>query len=575
MSTKSREETEEWISSIQAILVQVSDSQDIKADKTDDDDDDIDSVYEEPSGNTPQRELQNRMDSIQGRNLPSLPPAMEKQDTIPLQSQEKSSSKANYGNILTLSRIQRGRSSSSSEEEKLLKRQSVDNSTNTDEVYQELPSPTASGTPYSSIESLQRSSEELYYNVEDMCKKPNSGQKENINSDSIVSARSNQVPDRSVHWPSPPTEEDLSVYDIPSPTIRPLSSISVMSNEGEKTNKPTFASQIVQKRNFVLNQQARKISCSGPVTVVVNDPEVYDVPASNPRPISMTKEIEPEALKAYNRVPTPPRTVIPPPETNPPSPPSTRNKLARTWKEKLDNPLNSFKKESSPTKCLPKPSAEVKSVGRCFSKTTSPRAPLTSLTELLASSKNGGNLKPSALKSNAANQSVQTGSSVGNKLVIKPNITLKPQITEVAKNDNNSTTCKKEPPPRPPAPIRLPLSKKTSEPVNVADELNRKLMQRAMKNRELDETSEAVAKETSTNSMELKEQYKARWAFVATNHLELSINSGEIVQVLSKRSENWLIQCRNKKGLVPKDYLVPLTTNALSLTKIGEPPITV
>jgi hypothetical protein len=75
--------------------------------------------------------------------------------------------------------------------------------------------------------------------------------------------------------------------------------------------------------------------------------------------------------------------------------------------------------------------------------------------------------------------------------------------------------------------------------------------------------------------MNVKEQYKARWAYVATNSFELSINSGEIVQVLSKSGANWLVQAKNKKGLVPQEYLVPLASQVLSLTKVGEAPITV
>lgn len=559
MSTKSREETEEWIVALQAILIQVGDSQDTKADKIDDDDD---SFYNDIPENIQQRDIQSRMESIQGRNLPSLP-AKEQEKTS--QSQEKPINKVNIRPF-----FQRGRSSSS-EEEQSFKRQSVDSSTNTDDVYQELPSPTASGTPYSSLDSLKESSEDIYYNVEEKKNVTNNLESyENIQ-------QSQRVPDRSLRWPTPPPEDDIPVYDIPSPTIRPLSTVSVKSENDETLNQSSFASLISQSRNIVLQ---RKISKSGSVTVVSSAPEVYDVPASKPRPISMTKESELETSIAYDHVPTPLRTFIPSSEINvqPPPPTSQMNKLARSWKDKLDKPLTNFKKESSPpTKCLPKPSTETKSVGRCFSRTSPPRTPLASLTELLAS-KNGVVLKPSALKMNAANIKENTttdpaGTSIGTKLGTKPSISLKPKVTVA---NNNSFINKKDPPPRPPAPIRSP--NKTSEPSNITDELSRKLMQRAMKSEQGSEpVTKTEVKDNATSGLkEVKEQYKARWAYVATNPLELSINSGDIVHVISKTDPNWLVQApNNKKGLVPKDYLVPITKKVLSLTKIGEAPITV
>lgn len=104
-------------------------------------------------------------------------------------------------------------------------------------------------------------------------------------------------------------------------------------------------------------------------------------------------------------------------------------------------------------------------------------------------------------------------------------------------------------------------------------------MKRVIKNGELIEQSSVeskIIKDTNMPSLKsVKDQYKARWAYVATNNLELSVNSGEIVQVLTKSGASWLVQARSKKGLVPKEYLVPIAANVFSLTKVGEAPITV
>ena len=565
MSTKSREETEEWIVALQAILVQVNDSPESPTEKTDDDGD---SVYEEPSLNAQQRELQSKMESIQGRNLPSLP-AIEQENKPPLQ---KSTGKVNGSKMANLFQF-RGRSSSSDES---VKRQSVDSSTNTDDLYQELPSPTASNTPYSSVENLKRSSvEDIYNSVEDVGNSSCQPTNKNTTFCTVAGGKiqhSLSLSDGLVQWPAPPPEEDLPVYDIPSPTIRPLSCFGVLSDERKASPvlAKSFESQIKNRRDvLLLNQQKSKLSDSGSVTVVSSNPEVYDVPANNPRPI--TKEMEPEDSKAYDRVIIPPRTVLPPPEADLPSPPAA-TKIARYWQEKIsqvDKPLNSFKKSASPpTKCLPKTSVETKSVGRCFSRTSPQRTPLNTLTELLTS-KNGVSLKPSALRANVANTNGKT--TCQNEIKVG-------KLGNTFMAFSSMDTNKKEPPPRPPAPIRSTSGNKLSDSVSMADELSQKLMKRAMKIDEVKEPpAELKIKDNATSGLKIaNDQYKARWAYVATNTLELSINSGEIVQVLTKSDASWLVQARNKKGLVPKEYLVPMATkNVLSLTKRGEAPITV
>lgn len=596
MSTKSRDETEEWIMALQAILIQVVDSLELQTEKINED---CDSEYDQPLEHIKKKDLQSRMETIQGRNLPSLPPT--EQENNPQQLQK--TGKVN-GKMATLFRF-RGQSSSS-EEEQSNKRQSIDSITSaTDDVYQELPSPAASATPYSSVENLKHSMEDIYNSVEDVGSL--STHDLSTNKSSAISPvrggnihHSRSLSDGLVTWPNAPPE-DLPVYDIPSPTIRPLSTLSILSDEGGSNGTTRLKNhQKDAKIGIVFHLQARKQFSSGSLNVVSDGPEVYDVPVTNPRRVSIT-ENENEALLAYDRVTTPPRTVNPPSEVNstpPPPPTPATKKIARYWQEKIsqvDKPLNNFKKDSSPpTKCLPKPStvekvmplAEIKSVGRCFSRTSPQRAPLASLTELLASTKNGVDvqiIKPSALKTNVANIN---GSLIGIKVGSKQGNTSLSTFNHhgvKASNIGHSSSNKKEPPPRPPAPVRPPLAIKAGESMNLADELNRKLMKRVIKNGEVAEeqpTTEPKNRKDSivttfNKTMNVKEQYKARWAYVATNSFELSINSGEIVQVLSKSGANWLVQAKNKKGLVPQEYLVPLASKVLSLTKVGEAPITV
>jgi hypothetical protein len=190
-------------------------------------------------------------------------------------------------------------------------------------------------------------------------------------------------------------------------------------------------------------------------------------------------------------------------------------------------------------------------------------------------------IKPSTFKAKVANVngSLAGIKETGGKQGKMSYSTFNPGVK--ASNIDNSNSNKREPPPRPPAPIRSPLTIKTGESINLADELNRKLMRRVMKNEEVAsgqlpiESKNMKDSTVTIISKPKKELYKARWAYVATNNLELSINSGEIVQVLTKSGASWLVQARNRKGLVPKEYLVPMAANALSLTKVGEAPITV
>ena len=249
---------------------------------------------------------------------------------------------------------------------------------------------------------------------------------------------------------------------------------------------------------------------------------------------------------------TPPRAIAPLPQNDA----APKQKLARYWQGKISEAgkqtnSQTQKSDSKSTKCcIPDltSTSETKSVGRSFSRLVTPRTPLASLTELLTSSSNEL-IKPSALR-NKFSKLQSTNNGEGKNLNAAASSRLVLESKEISKTDSN----KKEPPPRPPAPARPLVMKKPSEAINsTIAELNQQFMKRAN-----DSASSKVS--DSSPPSPVGEQYKARWAYVAQNSLELSINSGEVIQVLTKSGPCWLVKARNKKGLVPKEYLVPLTS---------------
>ena len=544
MSTKSRDETDTWIVALQSILS----CQTPEVPGAEDEDEE--NVYDDPLEVQQQKQMEkSRVGGIQGRHLPSVPPAVQpsagesggggsKATTMTKPINNNSANK-----LATIFKFPgtRGRSTSSEEEPtppQRPARQSVDSSTDTDDLYQELPSPGRSNTPYSSVESVAGQEDEdcIYNDVHTgplkVCPFPSG---KDHRRKSIPNGSINKPP----NLPAVPAEviETLPVYDIPSPTIRPLS----VHSEGEVIS---FARKMSESRARLLNSQLQ----AEPMTIAETSSEVYDVPAPNPKRIS-----DPHQQQNYDRVPTPPRSIAPPPPAAPPEnsalPPM--QKMARFWQDKLgESAVGAFKKEPSPPKCLPQPASEVKSVGRSFSRSTAQRAPLTGLADLMSSS--GGNaLKPSALK---AKEKAEAITKIQSSIAPPP-----PGFNQGAKSFN---LVKKDTPPRPPPPARpaqLKIPSSKENPPNLAAELNQQLAKRQqnLSKRNGDETSDKDVSPSPPASSD-GEEYRTRFPYVAQNALELSFNSGESVQVLSKSGPSWLVRARSKKGLVPRDYLEPI-----------------
>ena len=592
MSTKSREETDGWMAALQSVLAQLPEQQQggqVEADN----------FYDIPS------EVQqlNRVGDIQGRHLPSLPheipndavePSAE--DAGKQKQQQKLGNKVKATKALAiLFRFPRSSRGSSEDDSSIAsrKRQSVDSSTNTDDVYQELPSPARSVTPYSSVESLgqvARSSsstqtEDIYHVVISIPKGESGINHSRSNSEGLVS----------MPKPVAPQEDELPVYDFPSPTVRPLSCISLQSETEVTTSQNPFARLLSQSRARLFQPKPSTIPVVDTKSSLSLGPEslpaeIYDVP--NPRRISVTFDNSVDECDSgqaeYDLVTTPPRAIAPLPQnangssagnSNGPAP---KQKLARYWQDKISEAgkqSNGQKNNSATTNCcIPvqnndTASKETKSVGRSFSRLVTPRTPLTSLTELLTASSNEfGLIKPSALrnkfyKAQQSNGEVKTSTAVA--------ASSRAHLESKESSNKTSSSVKKEPPPRPPAPARPLVMKKPNEAVNsTIAELNQQFLKRAA-----NDSASITSSEGSNPPSPVGEQYKARWAYVAQTSLELSINSGEIVQVLAKNGPCWLVKARNKKGLVPKEYLVPLTSisngNLWSFSSNGEAPIAV
>jgi len=488
MSTKSREETDGWITCLQSALSQTPETME-QRDLLDDEEE---NVYDDPvEVQQQQSRPKARLELIQGRHLPSVPSEEVNKTAKPLANSSSSSLMA------TIFKFPRGHQKNSTADDPLIivnnKRQSVDSSTDTDDLYQELPSPTRSATPYSSVESIHNGIQDDIYDDASSARKPI---KTVVKKDSKLALLS--VPDDG---------KVLPVYDIPSPGIRPLFQ---STDETDKSN-------------------------SFPVAA-----EVYDVPPPNPKRITPDPPVA--EAPSYDRLPTPPRSVT--------APTKPQHKMARFWQEKLGESSPLFRKEPSPPKCLPLQQQvngkETKSVGRSFSRVSVNRTPLTSLTELMASSSSSGGaqVSPGGSKTSVLKEKLAKDiKSSFNRGPISPVISL-----------NNG---KKEPPPRPPAPS-------AARPItNLAAELSQQLAKRQQRQQQNSlEEAEIKQKEEDLKLVSppspTGEQFKARWAYVAENSSELSLNKGESVDVLSKNGPSWFVRVRNKKGLVPCEYLIPV-----------------
>lgn len=506
---------------------------------------------------------QDRIGIIQGRDLPSLPP---REDNMKSSYASKPSLNS-LSSISTFACVGISKAETGIHGQMFSTKQSNDELSG-DDFYQELHSPSKTGTPYSSIESIQSTGDDadnMYNSIENVSEE--AGLKPETQSDKEVRSRGcSEV----FNWPPPPPDEELPVYDVPAAAVRPIAAVSASQNI---------------------------FRCSA--ANLIEDQELYDVPVATPRPIPATPEKE-AALEAYDQITTPPRPIATSNQnsakeskrpqvavgekqskaadpTNQDKAPM--NKTARFWHDKIH--AGNKKDTLPPVKCLPQPQPESKSVGRSCSRLSPPRAPLASLTELLSSS-NGGMLKPSAMKKNFNGINSTSGTTKTNEERYYENnsLTPKPALDKKLPSiilDNNPNQ-KKERPPRPPAPVRtIPIQKAGEAPSLLAElkrrqmvpKVNQSLLKSSEKKSEHEKQPEPVTPEKTVEELSYG-QYKARWAYVASNILELSINSGEVVEVCGKNGPCWLVRARNKKGLVPKEYLVPVENDPPPLPMKGE-----
>ena len=430
------------------------------------------------------------------------------------------------------------RSTQTSEEETSGKRQSFDSSSGTDDIYQELPSPTASLTPYSSIENLKNPIQQCN-SAEDIIHSEPDGSSPDLPKENVsVGYLENYCDDSPKKTTTTSiSESDLTLYDIPSPNIRPLSILSMHSEDGKQATMSTtssFARQISLRRANLLGRKPPTISSSIeplPIPALVpSDPvttcgtELYDVPASN-RPVAA------DAQPAIVMAPVVPEVG---------NQPTKIQRMAQYWQGKLNEGgfLAATSVQKSESDLVQ--SKEIKSVGRSFSRPAIHRPALTSLTESLSPRATETTLRPSQLinKITKELETINKGTDSSNNAIFPRGI----------KAYQSHPHVKKEPPPRPPAPVR-------TNPSPIAKVFTETASKVALQQKMEDIMNTSKFPSHNNNC----DQYRARWAYVAQNSLELSINSGEIVKAVTKCGPSWLVETRNKKGLVPKEYLIPVT----------------
>lgn len=524
MSTKSREETEAWITALRSVISQPPKAILVEEAANDQEE----NVYDDPVEMQRHQERKEHPGPIQDRTLPSVPSGTK--------ATVKSDSSSNSGKVLmaNIFKFPRSRNGTTTQSGSS-KRQSVERGTSTDDLYQELPSPVRSCTPYSSIDSnmdggvAQAEEEEaIYHDVHSstlsrpVCPVPTGGKsksQEVLNQGDVNG--SPRVPPIFFNG----LDGSLPVYDIPSPTIRP-----VVEEFVRETDSVALIKSKSQLQPMILPAMP-----SSPAAM-----EVYDVPAANPKPVPLESERlrhpTGEAIVIEHA------TISPPPVTPTETVAIKQQKISRVWLDKVGE-TSSFRKELSPPKCLPLRLTQppmTKSVGRSFSKTSTQRPPLAPLTEL----------KAKVAKDNKAE--METFQNSFNK----------GSTTNTASSPTAYSSSKKEAPPRPPAPpARLHL-KPTADATGVRSvmaELNQHVAKRQQRQISQNITPEALL--SNKDNVSLSEKYKTRFAYVAQKNEEISLTTGEHVDVLSKNGLRWLVRTVNsKQGFVPRDYLIPLTT---------------
>jgi len=489
MSTKSREETDGWIASFQKIfaqLAEVSVDSNVPFSHTDGHIYD-ENVYEDlPEQGSLQQNVR-RLSAIQGRNLPSLPHDSTDSPITP--------TKSSKFNLFKLAQAKLNKPGS---EVFLFKNEKP-----------KIPaSPTPSATPYSSLEKVDGKMEDIYNSIDDITQSEYDTSTLDLSKEDHLCINDN----------SEPSESDLPIYDIPPPTVRPLSVISSLSDEGSHlVSSTSFARQISLRRANLLGRKAKIYEPAAELPV---SGELYDIPVSNRR----IQEVE-TAEKVTKDDDSTTRDASAAPQA---SRPQTKiQKMAQYWQEKMDEAekgvTETRKKELTSDKAIT-PSKEIKSVGRSFSRPANQRPALTSITQLISSSM----VRVNKLKK--SEEDIKDGSDSSKD----------DSLTGPTKSVQSQPLVKKEPPPRPPAPnVRINPPSIPKKSMKVENWKVQKL--------HIDEPA----------SSKTCDEYRARWAYVAQNASELSINSGEVVRVVNKSGPCWLVKSRNKKGLVPKEYFVP------------------
>jgi len=529
MSTKSREETDGWITSLQKVFTQMAEVSGDGNEAFSYPEDNIydENVYEDLPEQVPQQQNSQRLSAIQGRNLPSLPHDSTDSPVTPVKSSKF--------NLFKLAQAKLGKPNTEVIQFK-------------NDKIKVTASPTPSATPYSSLEKVDIKTEDIYNSIDDVAQSE-------FDTSTLDLSREDHLSKNG----SASSESDLPIYDIPPPTVRPLSVISSLSDDGSPlVSSTSFARQISLRRANLLG---RKAKICEPAAESPAGGELYDIPVS-PRRIQEAETAE-KAKQDHDSTMSVSNGRIQQTETDEKvkqdddstmgdaaaTPQGTRpqtkiQKMTQYWQEKMDEAekgVADTRKKESPSEKATTPSKEIKSVGRSFSRPANQRPALTTLTQLISSSI----IKASKLKKSEGDVREDSDSSKDDS------------FARGTKPYQSQPLVKKEPPPRPPAPtvrINPPLIPKKSVKVD-----NWKVQQ---------QSDEPV-------SPKMCEEYRARWAYVAQNAAELSINSGEVVKVVNKSGPCWLVKSRNKKGLVPKEYFVPSEgTNSSSMFsfsgRIGE-----
>lgn len=430
MSCKSRDDSEAWIAALQARCGSPGSAAD-RAAADDNDDQDENVAATSSSGITA------RVEAIQGRILPLVPPAESVYDAVNVELQLHAK--------MPPSPPPPPPPPAPNDQEQLQRQQQ-----DTEGVEEGCP-------------------DEIYSSLEDFIE---------TGSDENFLSSANTVDAVGV---SPALVDAAMLYDIPPSGTRPLSDTSGSTVEDLMSN------------------------------------QFYDVPVSVRR-VSIVQMTE-----AYDSLPIPTRQIDTggAPISNGTDAQEDKlcsksiAKIANFWQTKLQSENNQV--------------VGTKSIGRSFNRPFAAHRPILATDEL----------KRTSTVSSSSSTCMTTSSSTSNRRLRSPPPpppTTAPPASSLAYalanlKPVNGSNIKKERPPRPPAPLRV--AKFNAEP-------------------------KWNTMNGGSGSVDSDVLYKARWQYVPQNALEVSMNCGEMVQVICKSGPNWLVRIGKKKGLVPKEYLLPV-----------------